>query len=124
MSSRIVDTRSPSSIRAGQWHLMLSSFRWCLRGIVFLNLALLVISDNSKEFYRLLEKAQLNRSLAFWFMASTFLLPLAVLLEALFCRKTLRREWKPILLDAALVTMWFVVLWGSAVYSLFHTVWL
>src|SRR5712691_6359267 len=51
VSSSIVDARSPRLIRMGRWYSMLSSFRWVLRGVVFLNFALLVISDNSKQHF-------------------------------------------------------------------------
>jgi hypothetical protein len=57
-------------------------------------------------------------------MASTFILPLYVIFEALWMRGEWRGRRRHLLIDAAFAAAWFFTFWGLLFYTVTHTVWL
>jgi hypothetical protein len=95
-----------------------------VRIVVLINLAVLALDMPSSRFYRLLEQFHLNTVVVTWFIATSLILPLYVVIEVFWMKSAWPRENRSILLDAALVGIWFIAWWGAALYSLMHTVWI
>lgn len=95
---------------------------YIVRVVAVLNIVDLIFGTYSTAYYRFSE-AHLGKTIMVWYLLSSFALPLYVFGEAVILRKV-RREYKEILIDGVFAIGWFVALWGSALYSLFHTVWL
>lgn len=95
---------------------------YIVRVVAVLNIADLIFGTYSTAYYRFSE-AHLGKTIMVWYLLSSFALPLYVFGEAVILRK-IRTEYKEILIDGIFAIGWFVALWGSALYSLFHTVWL
>lgn len=57
-------------------------------------------------------------------MASTFILPLYVLFEALWMHGARHGRHGHLLIDAVFAAVWFLTFWGLLFYAITHTVWL
>ena len=69
-------------------------------------------------YFRAVAGGTLGRVTGIWFLLSSLLLPLYVVLEAWLLRGS--SQSKALWIDAAFAAVWFSVFWGAVLYGLGH----
>lgn len=90
-----------------------------LRLLVIVNLADLIFGTFYPEYFHVINQFLPGKAVIIWLATSTFLLPLYVGLEVWWMR-SIKSEVRELLIDAALVIVWFLTFWGFILYAWTH----
>ncbi len=92
-----------------------------VRLIAAINIAHLVVETLYPVYYRMLRQTNLSDAILEWYVISSLLLPLYVGFEAWWMLRKSRLEIKSLIIDTAFVILWFITLWGGALYVFTHS---